>query len=255
MRARRPAPHDSVPFARPAATVLGRRAAAGRVLPLSAVALAAAAVARATTAPAPVGLLLVLATDASGSMDADEFRLQREGIAEGLSHPAVLAAVASRAVPAVGVALVEWGSPGGAQTVLGWARLDGRDPASARALAGAVLAAPRSRQSWNAIGDALDHAAALMEAAPWRGVAERVVDVSGDAPDMRSLRPVEAAREDAAAAGITVNALAISTGGRPGLAEAYRRTVVAGPGAFVVEAEGREDFARALRAKLVREVA
>lgn len=33
---------------------------------------------------APVlDLLLVLAMDASGSIDADEFRLQREGLAEG----------------------------------------------------------------------------------------------------------------------------------------------------------------------------
>jgi hypothetical protein len=47
------------------------------------------------TAPAlaqapEVDTLLVLAVDASGSIDADEFRLQREGYAEALSHPGVL---------------------------------------------------------------------------------------------------------------------------------------------------------------------
>jgi Protein of unknown function (DUF1194) len=39
------------------------------------------------------------------------------------------------------------------------------------------------------------------------------------------------------------------------LAETYRREVVGGPGAFVVTAEDRRDIARALRAKLVREIA
>jgi hypothetical protein len=40
-----------------------------------------------------VDLLLVLAVDASGSIDANEFRLQREGCAEALTHPAVLSAI------------------------------------------------------------------------------------------------------------------------------------------------------------------
>ena len=55
-----------------------------------------------------VDLLLVLAIDASGSIDVDEFRLQREGCAGALVHPAVLSAIASRPKGAIGVALVEW---------------------------------------------------------------------------------------------------------------------------------------------------
>jgi len=198
-----------------------------------------------------VDLLLVLAIDASGSIDADEFRLQREGCADALAHPAVLAAASSGPRGAIGVALVEWGAPGGAETVVGWHRLG--DAASAAALARAVTEAPRSRQSWNAIGDAIDHAAALIAAAPW-SASERVIDVSGDAPDMRGLRPVEEARRAAALAGIVVNALAIE-GGRPGLTGTYERTVIAGDGAFVMTADTRADFARAMRAKLIREIA
>ena len=51
-----------------------------------------------------------------------------------------------------------------------------------------------------------------------------------------------------------INALAIE-GDRPGLRQTYEATVIAGPGAFVMAAESRADFARALRAKLVREIA
>lgn len=197
-----------------------------------------------------VDLLLVLAIDASGSIDADEFRLQREGCAGALVHPAVLSAIASRPQGAIGVALVEWGAPGGAATVVDWHRVSGA--ASAEKLAGAVMAAPRSSQSWNAIGDGVDHAARLIAAAPWRA-AEKVIDVSGDGPDMRGLRPVELARRDAAAQGITVNALAIEDS-RPGLGATYEATVIAGDRAFVITAASRADFARALRAKLVREI-
>lgn len=202
-------------------------------------------------------MLLVLAMDASGSIDAEEFRLQREGYAEALSQPALLSAIASRPQGAIAVAVVEWGSPGGAATVVEFMRV--ADATGARALSQAVLAAPRSPQSWNAIGDALDHCARLLLAAPFRA-SERVVDLSGDGPDLRSLRPVMVARDEAVAAGIRINALAVAAAGQvmrfgEPLAETYRREVIGGPGAFVVSAENRRDIARALRAKLVREIA
>ena len=66
--------------------------------------------------------------------------------------------------------------------------------------------------------------------------------------------------DDAVAAGITINALAVAAAGQvtrlgEPLAETYRREVIGGPGSFVVTAEDRRDIARALRAKLVREIA
>lgn len=218
----------------------------------------ALAPAAAAAQPLPeLDLLLVLAVDASGSIDPDEFRLQREGYAEALTHPAVLAAITGKPRGAIAVAMVEWGAPGGAATVVEWMRV--HDAASARALAEAVLDAPRSRQSWNAIGDALDHCARMLLAAPFRA-AEKVIDLSGDGPDLRSLRPATAARDDAVAAGIAINALAVAAAGQvtrygEPLAETYRREVIGGPGAFVLTAEDRRDIARALRAKLIREIA
>lgn len=200
--------------------------------------------------------MLVLAMDASGSIDADEFRLQREGLAHSIAHPAVLAAIASRPRGAIAVAMVEWGSPGGAATAVDWMAV--RDAASAAALAAAIRAAPRSRQSYNAIGDAIAHAAALIAEAPFRA-EEKVIDVAGDGPDMRSILPAPQARDQAVDRGITVNALAIEVApvtrfGEP-LRAHYEREVIGGPGAFVMVAETRADFARAMRAKLIREIA
>jgi len=204
-----------------------------------------------------VDLLLALVVDASGSIDPDEFRLQREGYAEALTDPAVLAAIRARPGGAIAVAMVEWGSPGGAATVVEWHAVG--DAGSAERLATAIRTAPRSRQSWNAIGDAIDHAARLILAAPFRAT-ERVIDLSGDGPDLRSIRSAPEARDDAVGAGITINALAIAAAGQvtrfgETLAETYRREVIGGFGAFVIEAESRRDLARALRAKLVREIA
>lgn len=223
-----------------------RRAALAALLPAPLAAQAAPA----------VDLLLVLAMDASGSIDPDEFRLQREGLAGSVSHPAVVAAIASKPSGAIAVAMVEWGSPGGAVTALDWMRV--HDAASALELGAAIRAAPRSRQSYNAIGDAIAHAAALIAAAPF-AAEDRVIDVAGDGPDMRSVLPAPEARDRAVARGITVNALAIGLApvtrfGEP-LRAHYERDVIGGPGAFVMVAETRADFARAMRAKLIREIA
>ncbi|HJQ61128.1 MAG TPA: DUF1194 domain-containing protein [Vineibacter sp.] len=204
----------------------------------------------------PVDLLLVLCMDASGSIDAAEFELQRRGYAEALTEPRILDAIRGGPQGAIAVAVVEWGSPQGAATVVPWMRV--HDAASAAALAAALLGAPRSAQSYNAIGDAIDHSRRLIEAAP-HAARRRVIDLSGDGPDMRSVKPVARARDEAVAVGITINALAIietGVGGRRGepLDLHYEHEVIGGPGAFVVVAQGRASFARAIRAKLVREI-
>lgn len=202
---------------------------------------------------AQVDLLLALVVDASGSIDADEFALQRQGYAEALADPSVIAAARSGVAGAIAVCMIEWGSPGGAATVVPWMEL--RDAATAAALGDAIRTAPRSPQSYNAIGDAIDHAARAIAAAPMRA-GRRVIDLSGDGPDMRSLMPAPLARDAAVVEGITVNALAIIVrAARIGLTDAYARDVIGGPGAFVEVAEGRAGFVNALRRKLIREIA
>lgn len=234
----------------------GDQGAAARIRRRSLIgASAALAAGSARAQAAQVDQLLVLAVDASGSIDAAEFALQRDGIAEALSHPFVIAAIRSKPIGAIGVAMVEWGAPGGAETVVSWMRI--ADTATADAAARAMREAPRSRQSYNAIGDAILHSTTLIAAAPWPA-EEMTIDVSGDGPDMRSRVPAPEARDFAVSQGITVNGLAIeanSAWSSGVLARAYERGVIGGPGAFVMRADDRRDFARALRAKLIREIA
>jgi hypothetical protein len=211
----------------------------------------AASIAAPARAAEPVDVALVLAADASGSIDPDEYLLQKEGIAAALADARVLAAVRSGALGRIAVAYVEWGAPAGAATMVPFMPISG--PAEAAAFAHALMAAPRSLQSWNAIGDAIDHCAALLAAAPLEPT-RKVIDISGDAGDMRSLRPAPLARDEAVAKGIVINALAIVEG-RTGLVASYERDVIGGPGAFVEAAPTRADFTAALRRKLIREIA
>lgn len=205
-----------------------------------------------------VDLLLVLCVDASGSIDAEEFRFQREGYAAAIRDPRIVRAMTSGPNRSSALVFVEWGTPGGAMTAIDWGRV--HDQASADAYAERVLAAPRSPQSYNALGDAINHAMGLIRTAPFRG-ERAVIDVSGDGPDNRSLVPAPLARDEAVRAGITINALAVVKEGSSvaergeRLVASYQRDVIGGPGAFVVIARDYPDFAQAIFNKMIREVA
>ncbi len=109
----------------------------------------------------PVDLLLVLMVDASGSIDPEEFRFQREGYADAISDPRLVRAITSGRRGAIAVAFVEWGTPGGARTLIAWRRID--DAKSADAFADEIINAPRTPQSYNAIGDGIVHSAELIK--------------------------------------------------------------------------------------------
>jgi hypothetical protein len=204
-----------------------------------------------------VDLALVLSADASGSIDEAEFALQREGIASAITDPEVLAAIKGGRHGRIAVTLVEWGSPGAPVQVVRW-HVGGEE--RLRDFAMDVRNVPRAPQSYNAIGDGMALAMELIAACPCNPT-RKVIDVSGDNPDMRSHVPSPMARDLAVKAGITVNALAIlqdgrlGPHGRPWLVETYEREVIGGFGAFVIPAQTRADFARALRQKLIQEIA
>lgn len=214
---------------------------------------ALAAAPRAPAQAAEVELLLVLLNDGSGSIDEEEYRLQREGTASAIEHPQVLRSLRGP----IAVAYGEWGSPGAAQLILPWTRIAGEDDAGA--FADRLVAAPRPPQTWNAIGDALASATDWIRAAPFRA-PRATIDLAGDGPDMRSTIPAPVARDRALAAGITINALAIQAEGSQAfmgprnLRQHYEENVIGGPGAFVMTASNRVDFAHAIFNKLVREI-
>ncbi len=208
--------------------------------------------------PTLVDLELVLAADGSGSIDDAELALQREGYAAAITDPQVLSTIAAGDLGRIAVAYVEWGGATSQHTIVDWTVIDG--PASAAGFAEALRTRPRAARGWNSISGAIDHSAALIADPAIEG-ARKVIDVSGDGPQHGG-RPVEQARDDAVAAGITINALVLDTpgggyggpGGMP-LSDHYILSVIGGFGAFVMTADRDESFRRAILAKMIREIA
>jgi hypothetical protein len=198
----------------------------------------------------PVGIELVLALDSSASIDDSEFALQIAGLSAAFRDPDVLEAVAAMRPLGAAVAVMQWGGPGESKVVIPWTRLDsGRD---AKAFAHMIGVIQRwQRTSSTSIATALDDGRQLLETNNLEG-QRRVIDVSGDGIDNGGLN-LAAARNRALAAGITVNGLAIEIEDL-NLAEYYRQRVIGGVGSFVERASDFEDFARAIKAKLLREL-
>ena len=197
-----------------------------------------------------VDLELVLAVDSSGSIDSEEFELQRIGYASALTHPEVLAAIARGPHRAIAVTLVEWSGPEISTEVVSWTRIT--DAASAAEVAERIVAAPQSIfGGGTALGGAIYRGMALLARNPYRGL-RRVIEISGDGPNNRGPWP-NGARDSAVAQGITINGLAILDFD-DGLIEHFKEEVIGGPGAFVLAANGFADFARAIVKKLLQEL-
>jgi hypothetical protein len=199
----------------------------------------------------PVDVELVLSVDSSGSIDMDEFGLQRQGYALALTSPEVLKAIARGPRQAIAVTLVEWSGPPNKTVVVPWTRI--ATEADAKAVAATLLSRPRTIfGGGTSVGDAIDYAVAMFEGNGFEG-ARKVIDVSGDGPNNRGGLP-EPARDRAVAHQITINGLAILEGPGRYLLGYYERSVIGGPGAFAMAAVGFNDFADAVRRKLEREL-
>ena len=211
-----------------------------------------------------VDMLLVLVSDVSRSVDDSEFAMQKDGYAAAFNDPRVLAAIRNGAVGAIAVCYVEFAGAFEVQTVTPWRVV--RDAAGARALTDEIAAAPRSFRGRTSISAGIDHAMHLLRDSQRRFEAQRqVIDVAGDGTN-NSGRDVQAARDDAVAAGVTVNGLAIINEHpvsytyahvQPpgGLTEWYRQNVIGGPGSFVLEVREFPQFGEAMTRKLINEIA
>jgi hypothetical protein len=197
-------------------------------------------------------LALVLAIDGSGSINDRDFALQQAGYAAAFADRSVVAALAGAGV--VDVAVVLWGDEEMAPQVMPWHRIGAAEDAVR--LAADLARMPRRVTGDTGIGSGLWMALDLLA----EGCAvRRIVNVSGDGREShgagRSQRvSLAAARERAAAMGVTINGLAITVDA-PDLDGWYRDRVITGPDAFVMTANSFEAFGAAIIRKLAREIA
>jgi Protein of unknown function (DUF1194) len=197
-----------------------------------------------------VDLQLVLAVDASGSVNMYRFELQKKGYAAAFRNPRVLAAIRSGVFQAVAVAMHEWTGPRRQVDVVPWMVV--KDEASAEALASAIENTPRKLLAGGtSISGAVDYSRLILAQSPFTAT-RRTIDVSGDGANNIG-RSARTARDEAVRDGITINGLPILSV-EPDLDTYYFENVIGGPGAVMVPADSYESFAEAILKKLIIEI-
>lgn len=198
-----------------------------------------------------VDLELILMVDGSGSIDDDEFILQRLGYAKAFRNPRVAAAIRNGPLRKIAVSYVEWTGPFLQVPIINWTVL--HDNASIEAFATQLEVGPRELFSGGtAVGNAILYGAQSIDANAFQG-SRRVIDVSGDGPTNRGM-PAALARDQVVARGFTINGLPILSN-YPGLDMFFLDNVIGGPGAFSIPAKSFKDFNSAILTKLIREIA
>jgi len=198
----------------------------------------------------------------SRSIDDVEFNLQRKGYAAAITDPRVLRAISGGRNHAIAITFIEWSGAADQNVIVDWTVV--RDEEAAGGIAATMLAAPRSFLGRTSISAAIDYSIERIGMAPAQA-DKRIIDISGDGTN-NSGRPVTEARDQAVAAGITVNGLAIiNTQANPGYAfhtqppgglpKYYEENVIGGPGAFLLQVENFDTFAESMTRKLVTEIA
>ena len=206
-----------------------------------------------------VDLALAMAIDISGSIDPDEAHLQREGYVQAFRDPVIVKAILGGSNGRIAVAYYEWSDAWVQRILIDWTLLDSE--ASIAAFANRLAAAPISIARRTSISGAIRYAVPLFARSPY--AAERkVLDISGDGSNNDGALVTDM-RHEALKERIVINGLPIMND-RPNpfgfpseedLDKYYLACVTGGPRSFVEIARNFEDFPRAVRKKLLQEVA
>ena len=190
---------------------------------------------------------LLLSIDISGSIDAGEYAIQTQGLALAMNDAAIVDALVAGQMT---LAVVHWSGVGRQALVIPWKQM--LAPADVAGFAAAAAAQPRTFiASDTAVGEAIDFSASQF--AQVADCQHKVIDISGDGPENSGFT-------DAAASarthdlGIEINAIAIEDMGQTDPVTRYYQKWVITKGGFVITARGLEDYPRAMREKILREI-
>jgi hypothetical protein len=206
-----------------------------------------------------VDLVLAMGIDISGSIDPDEAKLQREGYVQAFRDPAIIKAILAGPNGRIAVAYYEWSDAWVQRLLIDWTLLDSE--AAIMAFASRLSAAPISIARRTSISGAIRYAIPLFARSPY-DTERKVLDLSGDGSNNDG-GLVTDMRYEALKERIVINGLPIMND-RPNpfgfpsesdLDKYYLHCVTGGPRSFVEVARSFEDFPRAVRKKLLQEVA
>jgi Protein of unknown function (DUF1194) len=206
-----------------------------------------------------VDLALALAIDISGSIDPEEAKLQRDGYVQAFRDPVIVKAILGGSHGRIAVAYYEWSDAWVQRLLIDWTLLDSE--AAIIAFTTKLANAPVSIARRTSISGAIRYAIPLFGRIPY-DAERKVLDISGDGSnndgglvtDMR----YEALKERIVINGLPVMNYRPNPFGFPSetdLDTYYLHCVTGGPRSFVEVARNFEDFPRAVRKKLLQEVA
>ena len=197
-----------------------------------------------------VDVALVLAVDCSYSVNAEEYELQMQGLAQAFLSTDIIKAIENGPLGRIAVSLVQWSSWNSQYLAVPWRVV--ADATSSLALADELSRVPRgAAPGATSISAAIEMGTALHYRSPF-SAQRRVIDVSADGFNNSGPLP-EAARNRAVTFGITVNGLTILNEVHY-LHHYFENRVAAGPGHFVMIANDYQAYAEAIARKLLREI-
>ncbi len=203
---------------------------------------------------------LAFGLDVSASVDAAEYRLQLDGLANALQSEPVVQRIFEMPQAPVALAAYEWSGISHQRAISGWVLIETAQDLDAftdRLRRHQRVRAPSS----TAIGAALLHGVEMLETGPvcWR----RTLDISGDGTNNDGPEPVRL-HPRAARADVVVNGLIIGSDSQTGddarqmeimeLSAYFRRRVIFGPSAFIEVAIDFSTYEDAMERKLLREL-
>lgn len=210
-----------------------------------------------------VDLELVLAMDASGSVSEKEYLLQLNGTAAAFRDLEIIEAIQAGPTGRIAVALMLWSDAAFPKEKSPWFIL--KDQNSISQFASFVERFQISENNavslgsggGTGIGSGVQAALNMIASNGYDGL-RKVIDVSGDGIetefDFSKGIMIRDAKLLAGLQNVTINGLPILGGDSPNLDAYYQTEVISGPGAFIVVAEDFDDFGRAIRQKLLREI-
>lgn len=211
-----------------------------------------------------VDTALVVSVDVSNSVDENRYRLQMEGIAAALEDPGVIQAITNGPAGGILFSMVTWADR--PDFTLPWVKISSKE--EAQAVAAKIRKLPQISGEFTCMTRMMRSVNDKVMSQVPAEATRLVLDVSGDGPDnCNAEEPIEAVRDELVANGVTVNGLPINTdsatvAAQPATGDApassietwYRENVMGGLGAFVLPANGYDDFGRAIRQKFVIEI-
>ena len=194
-------------------------------------------------------LALVLAMDASKSMSSADFKLAFHGTAAALRSEEVKKAILAQSSPVTLIAF-EWSGKNHQQIVHEWSLLQSREDIDefASSLENHERGGVGQKTG---LGSALAFSYDVLEKGP--GCNRQVVDVSSDGYNSDGMTPAEFYARNPPG-DVTVNALVIGGDTNSYIWRYFRDEVLHGPGAFGLAVNDFEDYPRAIKEKLLREL-